>query len=78
MNLNHIISDRGSKCICDMYECLCVFCLDVCLYICILYAKAFSGFSMDLSSSIQLEDVSFIKSRGDCWHKQALCKDLIK
>jgi len=27
-------------------------------YIGILYAKAFSGFSMDLSSSIQLEDVA--------------------
>jgi len=36
-----------------------------------LYAKAFSGFSMDLSSSIQLEDVGFINSGGDCWHKQA-------
>jgi len=37
----------------------------------ILYAKAFSGFSMDLSSSIQLEDVGFINSGGDSWHKQA-------
>jgi len=48
------------------------------LYIGILFAKAFSGFSMDFSSSIQLEDVGFIKSRGDCWHKKAWSKDLIK
>jgi len=46
------------------------------LYIGILFAKAFSGFSMDFSSSIQLEDVGFIKSRGDCWHKKAWSKDL--
>jgi len=32
------------------------------LYIGILYAKAFSGFSIDLSSSIQIEDVGFINS----------------
>jgi len=31
--------------------------LDVYLYIDILYAKAFSSFSMDLSSSIQLKGV---------------------
>jgi len=28
-----------------------------------LYAKVISGFSMDLASSIQLEDVGFINSR---------------
>ena len=33
---------------------------------------------MDLSSSIQHEGVGFIKSRGDCWHKQTWNKDLIK
>jgi len=54
------------------YVCMLVcFCLDVCLYIGILYAKAFSGFFMDLSSSIQLEGVGFIISGGDCWHKKA-------
>jgi len=54
------------------------FCFDVYLYIGIMCAKAFSGFSMDLSSSIQLEGVGFIKSGGYCWHKQAWSKDLIK
>jgi len=47
------------------------FSLDVYLDIGILCAKAFSSFSMDLSSSIQLEGVGFIKSGGDCWYKQA-------
>jgi len=57
------------------YVCMLVcFCLDVCLYIGILYAKAFSGFFMDLSSSIQLEGVGFIISGGDCWHKKAWSK----
>jgi len=36
-----------------------------------LYEKAFSSFSMDLSSLIQLEGVGFINSGGDCRHKQA-------
>ena len=31
-------------------------------YIGILYAKVFSGFSVDLSLSVQLEDVEFINS----------------
>jgi len=51
-----------------MFVCLCVFAW---LYVCnigILYAKAFSGFSMDLSLSIQVEDVGFINLGGDCWH----------
>jgi len=42
------------------------FCLYVDLYIGILYAKSFSGFSMDLSSSIQLDDGCFIKLGRDC------------
>jgi len=45
-------------CIFDMYVCLCAYALMYVSYIGILYAKAFSGFSMDLSSSIQLEDVA--------------------
>jgi len=49
------------------YVCMLVcFYLDVYLCIGILYAKGFSGFSMDLNSSIQLEDFGFIKSGGDC------------
>jgi len=56
---------------CDMYVCLCAFAWLYIWNIYILYAKAFSGFSMDLSSSIQLEGVGFINSGGDCWHKQA-------
>jgi len=71
MKLNHIISDRGSICICDMYVCLCAFAWLYVWNIGILYAKAFLGFFMDLSSSIQFEDVGFINTRGDCWHKQA-------
>jgi len=42
-----------------------------CVSVNILYAKAFSGFSMDFSSSLQVEDIGFINSGGDCWHKQA-------
>jgi len=53
-----------------LYVCMVVcFCLDVYLCIGILYVKAFSSFSMDLRSSIQLEDVGFIKLGGDCRHK---------
>jgi len=52
--------------------------LDVYLYVGILCKKASSGFSMDLSSSIQLKDVGFINSRGECWHKQAWSKELIQ
>jgi len=54
-----------------MYVCLCAFAWLYIWNICILYAKAFSGFPMDISSSIQLEGVGFINSGGDCWHKQA-------
>jgi len=61
-----------------MYVCLCAFAWVYIWNICILFAKAFSGFSMDLSLSIQLEGVGFINSRGDCWHKQAQSKELIK
>jgi len=70
LKLNHIINDRGSIYICDMYVCLCAFAWLYIWNIGILYAKAFSGFSMNLSSSIQLEDVGFINSGGDCLHKQ--------
>jgi len=60
-----------------MYDCVlllgCVY-----LYVGILCAKTFSGFSIDLSSSIKLEDVGFINSRGECWHKQTWSKELIK
>jgi len=59
-----------------MYVCLCAFAWMYVWYIGILYAKDFSGFYMDLSSSIQLEDVCFINSRGECWHKQAWSKEL--
>jgi len=76
--LNHIISDRGSIYICDMYVCLCAFAWMYVWYIGILYAKAFLGFSMDLSSSIQLENVGFINWGGNCWHKQGWSKELIK
>jgi len=48
-----------------MYACLCAFSWMYVWYIGILYTKVFSGSSMDLSSSIQLEDVGFINSRGD-------------
>jgi len=54
-----------------MYVCLCAFAWLYIWNIGILYAKVFLGFSMDLSSSIQPEDVGFINSGGDCWHKQA-------
>jgi len=50
----------------NFLELLVCFCLYVYLYIGILYEKAFLGFSMDLSSWIQLKDVVFIKSVGDC------------
>jgi len=69
LKLIHIISDRGSMCTCDMYAWLCAFCLFVYLCIGIVCAKIVLAFSMDLSSSIQLEDVGFTKSRGDCQHK---------
>jgi len=54
-----------------MYVCLGAFAWLYIWNIGILYAKAFSGFSMDLSSSIQPEDVGLIKLGGDFWHKQA-------
>jgi len=61
------------------YVCMLVcFCFVVCLEYWYLVCKAFSGFSMDLSSSIQLEDIGFINSAGDCWHTQAWIKELIK
>jgi len=61
MKLNHTISDKGGH-VHVWYVCMFVcFCLYFYLYIGILYAKAFLGFSMDLNSSIQLEDADFIK-----------------
>jgi len=54
MKLNHIISDRGSICICDMCVCLCAFAWLYVYNIGFLYAKAFSGFSMDLAHQFKL------------------------
>jgi len=68
----------GGAYACDMYVWLCAFAWLYIWFIGILYAKAFSGFSMDLSSSIQLESVGFINSGGDCWHKEAWSKEMIK
>ena len=70
LKLNHIISDRGSICICDMYVCWYAFAWLYVWHIGILHAKAFSGFFMDhahqfnsrmLASSIQREIVGTSK-----------------
>jgi len=50
-----------------MYVYLCVFAWLYVWHIGILHANAFSGFFMDHAH--QLEEVGFINSRGDCWHK---------
>jgi len=54
-----------------MYVCLCAFAWMCACIFGILYAKAFLGFTMDLKTSIELEDVGFINSGGECCHEQA-------
>jgi len=61
-------SDRGA---CAYVMCMhmhaCVLLL-VCVFVVHWYlvCKSFSGFSKDLVSSIQIENVGFLKSGGDC------------
>jgi len=76
LKLNHIISDRGSICICDMYVCLCAFALLYVWNIGILYAKLFQVSlwilahqfnSRILASSIQREIVGTHKLESKNW-----------